>query len=61
MPLDTLTVCTPKASGMVALVPYAVAAAESGLSPKPVFVVFKETAWENWAFSGGHSWLDIYI
>jgi phenylpyruvate tautomerase PptA (4-oxalocrotonate tautomerase family) len=24
-----------------------------GIDPKEVFVVFKETAWENWAFSGG--------
>jgi len=23
------------------------------IDPKDVFVVFKETAWENWAFSGG--------
>jgi len=26
---------------------------ELGISPKDVFVVFKETAWENWAFTGG--------
>ena len=27
--------------------------AESGLNPEHVMVVFKETAWENWAFGGG--------
>ena len=27
--------------------------AESGLNPENVMVVFKETAWENWAFGGG--------
>ena len=26
--------------------------AESGLNPENVMVVFKETAWENWAFGG---------
>ena len=25
----------------------------SGLDPENVMVVFKETAWENWAFGGG--------
>jgi phenylpyruvate tautomerase PptA (4-oxalocrotonate tautomerase family) len=24
-----------------------------GIAPNDVFVVFKETAWENWAFAGG--------
>ncbi|MBI3231003.1 MAG: tautomerase family protein, partial [Burkholderiales bacterium] len=24
-----------------------------GLRPENVMVVFKETAWENWAFAGG--------
>ena len=27
--------------------------ADSGLNPEHVMVVFKETAWENWAFGGG--------
>jgi len=27
--------------------------AAGGLDPENVFVVFKETAWENWAFGGG--------
>lgn len=27
--------------------------AESGPNPEHVMVVFKETAWENWAFGGG--------
>ena len=27
--------------------------AGSGLNPEHVMVVFKETAWENWAFGGG--------
>jgi len=27
--------------------------ADSGLNPENVMVVFKETAWENWAFGGG--------
>jgi phenylpyruvate tautomerase PptA (4-oxalocrotonate tautomerase family) len=27
--------------------------AESGLNPEHAMVVFKETAWENWAFGGG--------
>ena len=26
---------------------------DSGLNPENVMVVFKETAWENWAFGGG--------
>ena len=26
---------------------------DPGLDPEQVFVVFKETAWENWAFAGG--------
>ena len=26
---------------------------DSGLNPEHVMVVFKETAWENWAFGGG--------
>ena len=25
-----------------------------GIAPKDVFVVFKETAWENWAFTAGN-------
>jgi len=28
-------------------------AQRSGLSPNDIFVVFKETTWENWAFAGG--------
>lgn len=28
-------------------------ARDPGLDPENVFVVFKETAWENWAFAGG--------
>jgi hypothetical protein len=27
--------------------------ADAGLNPEHVMVVFKETAWENWAFGGG--------
>ncbi|MDX2218861.1 MAG: tautomerase family protein [Burkholderiales bacterium] len=27
--------------------------ADPGLDPEHVFVVFKETQWENWAFAGG--------
>jgi phenylpyruvate tautomerase PptA (4-oxalocrotonate tautomerase family) len=26
---------------------------EAGLEPENVFLVFKETAWENWSFAGG--------
>jgi phenylpyruvate tautomerase PptA (4-oxalocrotonate tautomerase family) len=28
--------------------------AELSIAPKDVFVVFKETAWENWAFTAGN-------
>jgi phenylpyruvate tautomerase PptA (4-oxalocrotonate tautomerase family) len=28
-------------------------ARDPGLDPEHVLVVFKETAWENWAFGGG--------
>ena len=28
-------------------------ARDPGVDPEDVFVVFKETAWENWAFAGG--------
>jgi len=28
-------------------------ARDPGIDPENVFVVFKETAWENWAFGGG--------
>ena len=27
--------------------------ADPGLNPEHVFVVFKETQWENWSFAGG--------
>ena len=27
---------------------------ELGIAPKDVFVVFKETVWENWSFAGGN-------